>query len=190
MSGWSTITIEADDTVEEQLPDLSEVETLSLLTERAEKALENGWVDDLSEALQELQERIEDLEVKTGEIDAEECVVEYIEDNYEFRGESALIPRDPPTFQPGYRGLASDDDKSRMYAEEIFEDCKFAKRVLIISANDTSDSGSGILYERSEPGATKAVKVDFKMGYEGARGRDVTGYFRDEYSINGTATPY
>lgn len=60
-------------------------------------------------------------------------------------------------------------------------------RVLIINANDTSDSGTGRLYELTEDGLEL---VEEEHGYEGARGHDVTGYFREEHNINGRATFY
>jgi len=59
--------------------------------------------------------------------------------------------------------------------------------VLIINANDTSDSGSGRLYALRD-GTLEIVEEE--QGYEGARGHDVTGYFREEYDINGRATFY
>jgi hypothetical protein len=70
-------------------------------------------------------------------------------------------------------------------AGEIMSECVYADRVLIVSANDTSDSGAGILFERKEDGSVE--KVDEETGYHGAKGKDVTGYFRDEHNISGKA---
>lgn len=64
---------------------------------------------------------------------------------------------------------------------------KEGDKVLIIRANDTTDSGSGELYKfvELECGRIHLESVDEKIGYEGARARDVTGYFREEHGVNG-----
>jgi len=60
-------------------------------------------------------------------------------------------------------------------------------KVLIIEANDTTDSGDGVLYEveHTENEEIKLEQVDVESGYEGAMARDVTGYFRENYNISG-----
>jgi len=66
-------------------------------------------------------------------------------------------------------------------------------QVLIIEANDTTDSGIGTLYEVKQETENKGVKLekkDSKRGYEGAMARDVTGYFREHHDINGYARIY
>jgi len=55
-------------------------------------------------------------------------------------------------------------------------------RILIIEANDTTDSGSGTLYEISEDGV-EVKKTHY--GYEGARAEDVRGYFEEHHDISG-----
>jgi hypothetical protein len=55
-------------------------------------------------------------------------------------------------------------------------------RVLVIEANDTTDSGSGRLYEISEDGVE--IK-ETHHGYEGARAQDVRGYFEEHHDISG-----
>lgn len=190
MSGWSAITVEPRGVPEDNFPEEDEVRYLGDLVEDALNGYKDESVNELETALDKLEQQVEELQMTTGDVDVEKCVIDFIEENYELRGESPIIPRDPPTFQPGYRGLAGKESKAREYAHEIFEGCPYAKRVLIISANDTSDSGQGILFRREEDDSATPVKVDYKSGYEGARGRDVTGYFRDEYHISGTASVY
>jgi len=61
-------------------------------------------------------------------------------------------------------------------------------QVLIIKANNTTDSGDGTLYEIKElkdNGSVELTQKDSKVGYEGAMANDVTGYFRDEHGISG-----
>jgi len=84
--------------------------------------------------------------------------------------------------------MAGYDAGIRPRVDEIIEESEAdTGRVLIINANDTSDSGSGKLFELTENGVEI---VEEEHGYEGARGHDVTGYFREEYDINGRATFY
>lgn len=67
---------------------------------------------------------------------------------------------------------------ARKFAEE-FPD---AEHIIVVSANDTSDSGRGTLFS-IENGTIE--EVDSMDGYEGAMGRDVTGYFQEEYGVTG-----
>lgn len=84
--------------------------------------------------------------------------------------------------------MAGYDAGIRRRVDEIIEESEAdTGRVLIINANDTSDNGSGRLYAL-EDGTLEIVEEEH--GYEGARGHDVTGYFREEYDINGRATFY
>jgi len=84
--------------------------------------------------------------------------------------------------------MAGYDAGIRRRVDEIIEESETdTGRVLIINANDTSDSGSGRLYALRD-GTLEIVEEE--QGYEGARGHDVTGYFREEYDINGRATFY
>lgn len=60
-----------------------------------------------------------------------------------------------------------------------------ADRILVISANDTSDSGTGTLFT-VEDGEVEQVAE--KAGYAGANGKDVVGYFREEHDAKGYAS--
>ena len=61
-----------------------------------------------------------------------------------------------------------------------------ANRIVVVQANDTTDSGDGTLFNVDDNGNVE--QIDEKHGYEGARGRDVTGYFGDEYGLSGYST--
>jgi hypothetical protein len=71
-------------------------------------------------------------------------------------------------------------------ATTILNECENANRVLVVAANDTTDAGTGWLYVKRNGGQVE--KVATKNGYEGARGKDVTGYFKEEYNITGRAS--
>lgn len=58
---------------------------------------------------------------------------------------------------------------------------KVVEKVAIVSANDTSDSGYGTVWDVDDDGTVE--KIDEKDGYEGAEGRDVTGYIKEEYGL-------
>lgn len=70
---------------------------------------------------------------------------------------------------------------ARKYADKFGR----AEQIIVVSANDTSDSGYGTLFDVTENGVEKVERWE---GYEGAVGRDVTGYFREEYGVKGYAT--
>jgi len=70
-------------------------------------------------------------------------------------------------------------------AEILADEFPEAEDIVVVSANDTSDSGYGTVFN-IEDGVVE--KVDSKEGYEGARGRDVTGYIEDEYNLRCYAT--
>jgi hypothetical protein len=70
-------------------------------------------------------------------------------------------------------------------AEILAEEFPEVEDIVVVSANDTSDSGFGTVFN-VENGAV--TKVDSKEGYEGAKGRDVTGYIRDEHGLKCHAT--
>ena len=67
-------------------------------------------------------------------------------------------------------------------AEQLAEAHPEATSIAVVSANDTSDSGYGTLFS-VEDGGMRVEEIDSKEGYEGARGSDVTGYFREEYGV-------
>jgi len=86
----------------------------------------------------------------------------------------------------GMRGYEAEiEDK----IAEILQDAEVENgQVLIIEANDTTDSGHGTLFdikELKENGSAELTQIDSKNGYEGAMAKDVTGYFRDEHGISG-----
>jgi hypothetical protein len=69
-----------------------------------------------------------------------------------------------------------------------------AKWIIVIAANDTSDSGNGTLFRvtLSQDGSPDqrfnqhpVKEIDHKQGYERARGSDVVGHFRDEHGVKG-----
>lgn len=70
-------------------------------------------------------------------------------------------------------------------AQQFAEEYPDADTIAVVAANDTSDSGRGTLYS-VEDGDIE--KIDSKSGYEGAKGRDVTGYFRDEHGVESYAS--
>lgn len=76
---------------------------------------------------------------------------------------------------------ADHEGVARMLADEF----PLADRIIVVSANDTTDSGYGTLFD---VGDGSVEEIDRKEGYEGAKGRDVTGYFREEYGVTGYAT--
>lgn len=96
--------------------------------------------------------------------------------------------RQPPTAE-GYGDVTVQLERgiSRSGAAKRWaEDYPDANRIVVIQANDTSDAGDGTLFDVDEDGNVE--QIDEKHGYEGARGRDVTGYFGDEYGLSGYAS--
>ena len=65
-------------------------------------------------------------------------------------------------------------------AEQLADAHPNAKSIAVVSANDTSGSGYGTLFSVEDG---RVEKMDSKEGYEGAMGRDVTGYFSDEHGV-------
>lgn len=111
----------------------------------------------------------------------EEQLQENINDEYD-NGE-----RDPPTAS-GYGDRTIQEHRganhkalARTYSEEF----PLADTIVVVAANDTTDSGRGTLFDVSDG---SVEEIDSKEGYEGARGRDVTGYFQDEHNVNSYAT--
>lgn len=83
----------------------------------------------------------------------------------------------------GYEAEIEDEIAEILHETEIENG-----QVLLIEANDTTDSGQGILYDIKElrdTGEVEMTQIDTKRGYEGAIARDVTGYFREEHGVNG-----
>jgi hypothetical protein len=70
----------------------------------------------------------------------------------------------------------------RKYVEDAFDNVPSAGRCVIISANDTSDSGYGHAYEMRDG---SCVEIAEMYGYEGARGEDVRGYIKEETGLRG-----
>jgi len=70
-------------------------------------------------------------------------------------------------------------------ADTLADEFPEVEDIVVVSANDTSDSGYGTVFN-IEDGVVE--KVDSKEGYEGARGRDVTGYIEDEHGLRCYAT--
>jgi len=66
------------------------------------------------------------------------------------------------------------------YLEKVEKLLNEDERVIVVVANDTTDSGYGILYKKTEDGLEEIEK---KNGYEGAEAYDVAGYFQDEYDV-------
>lgn len=113
-----------------------------------------------------------DEEVKSSmETDAQE----EIEEIKSIVGGGEEIIADTPTIQTG---RIKDIDSTAM---EIFKECPSIHRILFIRLSDSTHAGDGILYERY------SGKVDSWGGYEGAKGNDVVGYFRDEHHIKGSS---
>lgn len=82
-------------------------------------------------------------------------------------------------------------------AKDLAEEFPRAEYIAVVSANDTSDSGHGTLFrvtltvdgETDDRFTKHPVKeIDSMSGYEGARGSDVTGYFREEHGIKSYET--
>lgn len=193
MSGWTIITVEPEESSEEQIApykNRAHIERLaSELLGHEEPAVgpeDCGLsVEDVSDTLEEIIHEAEKALEETGEANAEERVRNWLkawsQDFYEKRADS-LIGTGTPKVQYPSRGKAIP-----LVAEEILANCPYANRVLVVCANDTSDSGTGWLYEMEDG---EFVEVDKKEGYGGARAKDVTGYFREEHNIEGRANPY
>lgn len=88
---------------------------------------------------------------------------------------------------------ANHRDTAKEFAEQFPE----AEYIVVVSANDTSDTGTGSLFQvtlcndgskdgRFNQHPTK--QIDSETGYQGARGKDVTGYFRREYGLQSYCT--
>jgi hypothetical protein len=82
-------------------------------------------------------------------------------------------------------------------AKEFAKEFPRADRIIVVSANDTTNSGNGSLFRvtLSKDGSPDErfnkhpiKEIDTKEGHQGARGNDVTGYFRDEYDTRGYST--
>lgn len=144
-------------------------------------------IEEQQELLDELQSVVEQGRSEVGELDAEQIVSDWLKEwssNFFRDSYDAFISwHSPPTVQYPSRG-----DALPSVAKEILKDCPYAERVLVIHANDTSDSGKGYLYQLDDDGEFE--KVDEWAGYEGAVGRDVAGYFREEHRISGLASPH
>lgn len=193
MSGWTCITLEPGRVDEENLPSAEEVDELHDLFVSAADAHDKQSAGDLKHYLEEIRDKADELASLTGEVNAEERIIDYLEDEWKTsRGNSPVVDwANTPTFIHPQRSVASyteGEPQGQSVAEGLFEDCPYVQRILIISANDTSDSGAGELYKRDGDGG--AVLVDHWVGYEAAHGQDVRGHFREEHNISGVAQPY
>lgn len=146
----------------------------------------NRQPESMKEDLQELNSLVQQALQQVGEVDARDVVWEWLKERSEnfwnkHDGEDNMWSLNDPTVKYPSRG-----DSCKGFAKEVLNECPYAKRVLVITANDTTDAGSGWLWELDENGNIE--KVDEHHGYEGARGRDVEGYFREEHGISGSAS--
>lgn len=91
----------------------------------------------------------------------------------------------------GVGGYGTETIRKRISEIVINAKLNIGDQILLIEANNTTDSGIGYLYRitgiHQEKEEIEIVKVDEKQGHEGANARDVTGYFRDNHDINGRA---
>jgi hypothetical protein len=106
-------------------------------------------------------------------------------------GEDAMFPRNPTTFRAPIRHwgdppnpYSSDPNDAPEEIKELVEEFPLIGDVLVIYTDDTGDEGIGWYYDVTEDGVEC---VDEFAGYQGAMGRDVVGYFEDEYRVGGTA---
>lgn len=180
MSGWTYITVEPKNKATETTLDDSDIDRL----EDEIELMRAGDATEQADALLRLNNLTEELASKAGHVDAGERVDDYLDSVVE-NHVSAEATYTDHTLLWGPRGLAHDKSDAQDRAEEIFDACDNAKRVLIISANDTSDSGVGVLFGRDGDGGAR--EIDYKEGYEGAVGADVRGYFKDKHDIRGKA---
>lgn len=182
MSGWTHITIECD---QSQVDDEVDREKVENQIENLKK-IKNRNTDEPKELLDKVVGELEYAQTQAGTVEVETKIGEWWEKRIEEKGgEYDELTYDPQTAKYGPRALAREPKKSEKFAQNIMDDCPYADKVLIISANDTSDSGCGVLYERNEDG--EAELVDEHTGYEGAKGKDTEGYFREEHNISGNA---
>jgi len=124
---------------------------------------------------------------------------EQIKDNIDAELRETYQGRDPYT-ATGYADTTIQVERGADHetvAKRFAQDFPQTDRIAVVSANDTTDSGHGTLFQvtladngsRNEQYSTHPVKhIDSKGGYEGARGRDVTGYFEDEHGARSYAT--
>lgn len=110
------------------------------------------------------------------EVTPEERIERYLQDEH---GEDADGYADRTVQLP--RGMS--DDLAIKVANAAFDECAAAGRVAIVTANDTSDSGSYWYLERNETGG--ATLVDQWDGYEGARGNDAVGRLQEQHDMRG-----
>jgi hypothetical protein len=73
----------------------------------------------------------------------------------------------------------------RGYADDVFENCPYAGRIVFVYASDTSNSGQYWYVERND-GQTEFI--DQWSGYEGARGNDAAQRVKDEHGVRGYAS--
>jgi len=177
MSGWTHITVEPsdeaqNDTLNEEI--VSQINTVAL-------ELSQSAGEEQRDALNELARLVEDAQTQIDAQAAHESVETYLRDLAE-EFDSTYYQKYPET--PTIRWPSRAEDCSGI-AKTILDECEAANRVLVVAANDTSDSGTGWLYERHEGSVTK---VDTKEGYMGAQAKDVIGYFREEHDIEGRAS--
>ena len=80
----------------------------------------------------------------------------------------------------------------RSVAAEFAEEFPRARSIVVVSANDTTDSGHGTLFRvtLSNDGSNDrrfnehpVKEIDRKEGHNGAQARDVVGYFDDMHGV-------
>lgn len=128
------------------------------------------------------------LTIHVEDDETEECIDQELREEYTGREPYSATGYADCTVQVGRH--ANHESVARDFAKEFPE----ASHIVVVSANDTSDSGYGSLFRvtlandgsKDERFNEHPVKqIDSMHGYEGARGSDVTGYFRKEHGIRG-----
>lgn len=176
MSGWTHITVEpaggaTNNTLSKQ--------TVYQISKAASKLSQSADYEQ-EEMLGELADLVADAQTQLDEKKSYEVVEAYLQDLVDDL-DGAHTRKYPET--PTVRWPSRGEDCSGI-ATTILDECDAANRVLVVAANDTTDSGTGWLYEEQD-GTVK--QVDETSGYMGAQAKDVIGYFREEHDIDGRA---
>jgi len=176
MSGWTYTTVEPADSVLDNEKALLDVqknveEATTEITKNHPRELDEDDIRRLKQRLDELKRAIS--------YDSADLVDEYLES----KAEDGLVEFPSHTALYGERGIAN-SHRASDFVERIAKGIgyKHVNRVLLISTNDTSDSGVGTLYDVKDD---RVVHVETWKGYENAMGYDVRGHFADHYNIRG-----